>query len=246
MAYTTCMLYIYYGSNVQKARAKVRATTHRMLAKNPNALSLRITDENFADFDLAELVQAQALFKNEYIVFLDNLLVEDLAHASILKFLTEIAESSNIFFILEENIDAKILEKLENVAKNIQKFEITTKQQSKTHTFNIFSLADALGDGNKKKLWILFCKAKFAGVSSEEIHGVLFWVVKSMLLTFNIKSAEEAGMKPFVFSKANRFATKRTKQELATLIDELIKIPHESRRNNIPLNIGIERFILSS
>ena len=242
------MLYVYYGGDISSARAKLRATIENMLMKNPDALSLRITEENFAEHSLAELVQAQALFKNEYIVFLDSVLSSEY---DVLEFMDEIAESSNIFFILEEKIDAKILKKLENKAVKIQKFEVIKEVKEEVRgksgsSFNAFTLADALGEANRKKLWILYCKAKFSGVSDEEIHGVFFWMAKSMLLAINAGNAEDVGMKPFVFSKAKRFASNRSKQELTNLVNILAVLPHESRRNSIPLSISLEKFILST
>mgnify|MGYP002725446317 CR=1 FL=1 len=247
------MLYIYYGTDIEKARGKVRATIEGMLAKNPDALSLRVTLENFEDFDLTELVQAQALFKNEYIVLLDNLLAEEVSQDVVTQFLKEIAESSNIFFLLEEKIDAKTLKKLEKVAKKVQYFELKAQSSKLKASFNTFSLADAFGEKNKKKLWTLYSKAKFAGVSDEEIHGVLFWMAKSMLLAVNASAAHstssgqasEAGMKPFVFNKAKRFASNRGREELVNLVNELVVLPHESRRKSLPLAISLEKFILS-
>lgn len=246
------MLYVYCGDN-KEARAKVMATINSLLTKNPDALSLHITSENFKEFSLPELVVAQALFKNEYIVFLDNLLEEGEAKELVLEFIKEIGESTNIFFLLEEKVDTKTLKKLDKHAQKVQKFKMSKTAPQGVHSsrsfkysekFNTFALADALGEGNKKKLWQLFWAAKHSGVSDEEIQGVFFWMAKIMFLTSRAKGVAESGLRPFVFNKAKRFANKKSEKELLNTFNTLVKLPHKSRRTRTPLVIGLEQFIL--
>lgn len=250
------MLYVYHGDPLE-ARAKVRVTIESLLKKNPDALSMRITEENFAEFSLLELVTAQALFKNEYIVLLDNLLVEEETKDRVLEFIKEIGKSANIFFLLEEKIDAKALKKLEKYANKIKrvvprdslKRSAATGKGVSWDTRSTFALADALGEGNKKKLWQLFWAAKYAGISDEEIQGVLFWIAKAMFLARRAPStssgqAAGTGLKPFVFSKAKRFADKKSEKQLHDILNTLVRLPHESRRSSTPLAISLEQFIL--
>ena len=82
------------------------------------------------------------------------------------------------------------------------------------------------------------------GASPEEIQGILFWMLKSMALATKSKTAKEAGLKPFVFNKARTFAGNYTLLELETRIRTLSTLPQHARRENTPLEVRLERFIL--
>jgi len=238
------MLYVYYGEDVNSARLKSSVTIDALRAKSPDALYIRVTEENYEEFDFSELVSAQALFKNEYIVLLDGLLQDELTQSEVLNFVKDFAESSNLFFILDSKIKSPTLKKLEKYAAKIQKFE-KIKSSVKKEVFNSFSLTDAFAEHNKKKLWTLFWEAKSHGVSDEEIHGLFFWIVKSMILATNASSAESAGLKPFVFNKSRTFARNFSNSDLKKLSKDLTALPHESRRRGLPLGVSLEKLILS-
>jgi len=110
--------------------------------------------------------------------------------------------------------------------------------------FNIFSLGDALGKRDRKNLWILYEKAIASGISPEEIHGTLFWQVKSMILSKSAKDAEEAVLKPYVFKKSNSYAKNFTSEELFAISSKLVDIYHEARRGVHDFGIALELFIL--
>ncbi len=238
------MLYVYYG-DVLDARKKVRVTIDNLLSKNSDVFFLRITDENCAEYSFAELTESQALFKNKYVVLLDNLLAATEMRDVLLDFLQEVAESENIFFILEEKIDTKTLKKLEKHAAKITDVAGSSAAgKAVEKRLNTFALADALGEGNRQKLWTLYCEAKLAGISDEEVQGVLFWSAKTMYLARKSGSATFAGLKPFVFNKAKRFASKKTVKQLQSNLNCILQMPHEARRKGVPLPIMLEQFIL--
>ena len=111
--------------------------------------------------------------------------------------------------------------------------------------FNVFALTDALGERDRKKLWTLYQRAKYAEVSPEEIHGILFWQVKSMLLAKNAKNAEEAGLKPYPFKKSVGFLKHYTGGEVEHLSRKLLSVSHDARRGLHDFDIALERFVLN-
>jgi hypothetical protein len=79
----------------------------------------------------------------------------------------------------------------------------------------------------------------------EEIHGVLFWQVKSMLLATRAKDAEDAGMKAFPFGKAKRFAKNYSPEELVQLSRAMLEVSHEARRGVHDFSLALERLLLT-
>ena len=109
--------------------------------------------------------------------------------------------------------------------------------------FNIFSLGDALGERNKKNLWILYQNAVTANMGDEVICGTLYWAIKNMALTKN--SAGDVGLNPFSAKKFRKFAQNYTTKEIINLSHMLTRIYHEAHRGGEPMNIALEKFILN-
>lgn len=238
------MLYVYFGEDTDTARKKVQATVGRMLAKSPEALYFRITGDVLGEYDFDELTQAQALFKNEYIVVLDMLLQEAGGEEVVLNNLEKIVAAPHPFFILEGKLTAPLKRKFEKHAE--QTHEFTAAKKAEKDTFNTFTLTDALGERDVKKLWTLFREAKQHSVSDEEIHGILFWMLKSLVLVMSAQTAADAGMKPYPFNKAKGFAKNfGNTDELKALLMQFALMPQHARRRGTLLEIELERFILS-
>lgn len=237
------MLYVYYGSDVKKARAKLQSTTNALRKKNPDAHYVRITADTFADYNLEELTQSQALFKSEYIVVFDTVSMLDEHQEMLLSWLKELADAPHAFFILEEKLLAPARKKLEKHADKFQEFDVGKK--TTRDDFNTFALTDAFGARNKKHAWVLLQKARMRGTSPEELHGLLFWIAKSMAVAAQVNTAEEADMKPFVFNKARRFAQNYSNEELRGHVRVLSTLPQHARRSATQLDISLEQFVLA-
>jgi DNA polymerase III delta subunit len=235
------MLYFIHGTDIKKVVEKAHGLVNAMLVKKPNASLFKISTDNWSEETLQELLVSQALFENKYIVELSRLIDREDVKESVVDSLKEIQESENIFIWLEEEVDSKTLSKIEKFAEKVQQFD--AKKEFKKVEFNIFSLADALGNRDKKKLWMLYQDAKkFFAV--EEIHGTLFWQAKSMLISTKTKSATESGLKPFVYTKSLKMAKNFSPEELLNLSSKLISISHDSRRGIHDFDIALEKFCL--
>ena len=79
----------------------------------------------------------------------------------------------------------------------------------------------------------------------EEIHGILFWQVKSIVLASRTKSATEAGLNPFVYSKAKSFAENFNQQELDKILEDIVRLYHDAHRGLHDFETAMEIFILS-
>lgn len=235
------MLYVIHGSDVSRARGALRTTVDGLLAKKPDtSLSLVEGERGFSPEELEGYVAGQGLFEKNFIVVFDGVLKNEETLARILARLPDIAKSPNVFLLLEEKIPAASLKELSAAAKKTLFFE----KNAATPPFNVFSLTDALGRRDRKGLWVLYRKAKHAGLADEEMHGTLLWQVRTMLLSRASQSGAEAGLKPFVFSKASRYEKNYPGKELRDLSEELLAVLHDARRGISEFEVLFEKFLL--
>lgn len=233
------MLYVLYGTDTQKTRLKLQNLLSSLKKKKPNAEFFRLEGEDFSPVQLEEFVYSQGLFEKKYVVVLDKILENVEAKAYMLENTKNVGESENVFILIEEKIDASTLKKLEKVSEKVE--EHNAREQ---RPYNMFALTDALGERNKKKLWLLYTEALRDGKECEEIHGLFVWQVKSMILASTSANANDAGMKPFPYNKAKGYASNFTREELRALSQKLLDLLYESRRTK-DLGVELERFVLN-
>ncbi len=217
------MLYVFYGSDRESARAKASALIAGLQKKKPDAELFRLDADTFRETQLDELIGGQGLFNKTYLVVLSYLFENEEVQGVVLKKLSEVADSPNIFVMLEGELPKAILIEITEAAEKALVFE---KKGEKKEAFNIFSLTDALGRRDKKNLWMLFQKALREDFAPEHINGVLFWKVKSLLTA------------PY----SNR---SWRREELKDLSRRLVSLYHDSHRGIHDFAIGLERFVLT-
>lgn len=246
------MIYLLYGSDTAKSRSKLHELVAGLVKKKPDALHVRLTEENFDESKLDELLGSSGLFSSKAIIEVDSLFKNKEAKEFVVKNLKEIAESENIFVFLEAGLDKKTLEKFEKNAEKVQEFELKEKNQraflvsngKSLRDFNMFAITDAFGRRDKKNLWVLYTKASRLDVSAEEIHGLLFWQTKTMLVTSASKNAKEAGLNPFVYQKSQGFLRNYQTDELKKISTRLVSMYHNTRRGIVDFDVALEKFIL--
>lgn len=235
------MLYVLHGTDTTKMRAKAHALIDSLHKKRPDAEVFRMEAETFSLATLKELIGSQGLFSTKYIVMLDRVCERADTKAEVFSCVEELAQAEHIFFVIEQVIDAKDLAAFEKYATQVLAF---SKAEKKAVPFNTFALGDALGERDKKKLWMLYIKAKENGVSDEEIHGVFWWAMKNIALAEYAEHASQTGLKPFVFTKAKKFSTNFKDGAVQKTLTELAVLFHESRRGEYDLSTALERWIL--
>ena len=245
------MIYFYYGTDTESARKKAKITVDSLLSKKPDATLIKIGDEDLSLWKIIELAGGQALFSSKYIVFLYKTFENKENKNLILKNLKEFSESSNIFIFAEGKMDKVSLAKIEKSAEKIQEFIKPEKVLNKKEKLaligekiDFFEFADALGKRDKRGLWVLYQDALVEQVPAEEVHGIFFWQIKSMLLAKKCKTAEEANMKSFPFQKAREYSINYKDGELENFSSKLVSMYHEAHRGNTDFFVALERFIL--
>lgn len=242
------MFYFLYGEDRDKARKKAHELIDGLTKKRPNAAFFKVDSENFSFGKLEEMIGGQGLFESKQIIFLDNILAEKEIKEAVLGKTKEIAESPNAFVFLERKVDKATLGKVEKTAEKVQEFKVTTSAGlagRPIERFDVFSLTDVFGRRDKKNLWALYQEALSRNIAPEEINGVLFWQLKSMLVASRAKDSSESGLKPYVFQKSKSFARNYTEEEMKKMSSALVSVYHDSRRGIHDFEIALERFILS-
>ena len=236
------MIFLVHGTDFKKGREKVKNLTNFLLVKKPNSNLFRLDTENFDEAVVEESLKGRGLFENKYIVFFDKVFEDEKNKDFILEKIKEISESENVFIFLEEKIDKKILTKLEKYSQKTQEFN---KKEDKTiERAKPFSLTDAMGKRDKKKAWAEYQKILKEGLVPEEIHGILFWQVKTMILANQSKMSTEADLNPLVFKKAKEFSKNYSEEELKEMSSKLVSIYHDTRRGiTDDLGLEIEKFL---
>lgn len=237
------MLYVIYGNDHSKARKKLSNLKEVLKKKRPQAEFFKIDNpKDINESVLEELSVSQGLFDKKYIVQIDGVMSDKNATEVIVQYIPDLASSENVFIFIEPDIEKKVLSKIQKHADKVEVFLETGKKET---SFNAFSLADALGQRNRKDLWVKYHKALLAGKEVEEIHGIIFWQLKSIILASGAKSAKEAGLKQFPFQKSKRFSQNYTSDEVHRLLRDLVDVYHSARRGGGEMSIKLERFILS-
>jgi DNA polymerase III delta subunit len=235
------MIYLFLGQ-YKKTSQKANQLVEALVKKQPEVMVLKFNIENFNYKNIDDLIATQGLFFSKNIIVLSKIFDEIENKEGVVKNLKEIQASQNIFIFIEESLDKKSLEKFEKFAEKIQ--EIKSEEKRVKIPFNMFSLTDTLGRRDKKNLWLLYREALRNG-AAEEIYGILWWQLKTLLIAKKSKNPAESGLKPFVFSKAADFLLNFKDNELEKKAFELVKIYHSSRRQSAEMEISLEKWILN-
>lgn len=199
---------------------------------------VRISSESWSEAVLAYLLEGEDLFGEKKIIFLEGILEDDSLKDFFFSRLRQASESENYFFVREKKVLADDKRKLSSFGEVFSSGEKGTK----TERFNAFVLADLLLSKKKKELWIAYREALEAGITPEEICGILFWQMKTLLLASWGKGNDLA---PYALMKAKRALQTFPLEEAEEKLRDLLFLYHEARTGRFTLESGLERFILS-
>lgn len=208
------MIYILLGNDSKK-----KSNYLKKLYKND--LPIFVSNSSVTKKELFDQAGSVSLFGGSPIVVLDNIIKDgnlDLSKEDILI----LKNSETTFVFLEDKLSALDLKKYKKEA-TIEDFNIDIKKTPPK--INVFGIADAFSDRNKIGTWILYREAILQGISPEEISGIIFWKIKTMILS---------GSKSFSID------------ELKMRSSELVDLYHNSHNGESDFVIGLEQFILNS
>lgn len=232
------MLYVYFGNDVTRVRQRAFDFLHTLM--DAEVTVTHITADRYEEGILSELAGGVSLFTPSETIILDMLSEDAEAFQGAKNSVELLSKSSNHFLMIEGSLLAADKKKLQTNATSIEEISAEKKER-----FNAFLLTEALLRRDKKSLWLLLMEAWKEGLSNEEIVGVLFWQIKILRLVEKTKSAEEAGQKPFVFSKAQRALSNFKKGELDHFSQSLLTMYHDGHAGKQDMSLSLERWVLT-
>lgn len=208
------MIYILSGNDTKKKGAYLKKL-------HKGDLPIFVPEENVTKEILFYYAMTKSLFGESPIIILENIIKEGNITFSTEDLLV-LKDSKTTFVFTEEKLLVPEVKKYKKYATIEDFSSSTTKKISK---MNVFGIADAFSRKDKIGTWILYRDAIALGVSPEEISGIIFWKIKTMLLT---------GVKFF------------SNDELKNKSSELVSLYHKAHRGECDFTIGLEQFILST
>lgn len=246
------MLYVFHGTDTHAAITKASTLIASLRTKRPDASYVRVEAGNWTPSIIEEHLGGQGLFSNRYIILLDRVTENTDAKEVLPQFTGTMNESDNIFVVVEGKLNTEFKKAFEKSAEKIVECNLALKvgnsfgtQSSDGKDFNIFALADAVGERNAFKAWSVYRQAIDNGTEPENIVGTLFWQLKSMMLVMGGGSAGDVGLSPFVYSKAKRAAGNYSAVELNDLSKKFITLYHDGHRGKVDMELGVERVLLT-
>jgi DNA polymerase III delta subunit len=228
------MLYVLAGSDMEKIKARTAA-----LSKGHETVRFGEGGEAFSD--ALSRVGAQGLFSKKIALVLDRPLETEEGKELLLEHAKELSDADMPIIAIQPELDAASQKKLPKSAE-VEEFE--QRKKAETPALSVFALTDAFASGDRKNSWILYRRLIEAGSAPEEIHGALSWQARALVLASKTESAAEAGLKPFVYSKAKRASARLGAEGSEQLSRELVKMIHESRMGAGDLEDLLEAFLL--
>lgn len=234
------MLYIIHGNDRQKGRAQFAKLRDALSVHGENIVV--VPEGSVSRETLSGQAVTRGLFGEVSVFIFDGVLEKKEDQEIVARTVSLLAESPNHFLVFEPVLIKEFADEARTSATEM--IECSVKKGDERPAFNIFSLGDALGERNKKELWVRYQQAVLFGLESEEICNTLFWTVKNMALMKNTSSDSATDLNPFVAKKSRGFAKNYEAQELTELSRALTTLYHEGHRGGEPMHIALERFIL--
>ncbi len=218
------MLYLFYGSDSEKARRKAFEWVTKAREKEPNLAYVRLAREELSEGALLEAATANSLFAKRTLTLIDDPYQEseEETKAVLDDYIDILAESENVIVILAPKLLAAKAKKIGVKAKLEYKFDKALARED-ARGFNS-NLVNALASRSREKLWLEVTRALHAGDAPEMLHGLLHWKARDLM------------------EKGSRVWTVQESRQLSLA---LISLLQDARRGGLSLSESLERFALS-
>ncbi|MFA5998365.1 MAG: hypothetical protein WC814_03240 [Candidatus Paceibacterota bacterium] len=228
------MIYLFHGTDVEKARTKAFEWVAKARLKEPNLAYVRLAREELADAALDDAALSGGLFVSRLLVLIDDPFPSARAadeeeneekenKGSVLEeHLDALVASDNAIIILAPKLAAAKAKKISAKAKMTYAYDKAVAREME-RGFNS-NLVNALSARSREKLWLEVNRALFAGDAPEMLHGLLHWKARDLM---------EKGSRAW------------KPQEARSLSLALIELLQSSRRGGLDLSLSLERFALS-
>ena len=198
VVYTAYMLYAFCGDRYA-AREHCRAFVEVCKKKRELAeyvyLSSAVTHQS-----LEEMLLGRGLFESKSIVFCDEMLGEP-SGEHLLNNPGQYHASPNMFVVFEPKMTVTHEKLFAKSGATVKRFkEQTQREDART----LFAFTDIFLTGNTAKSFAAFHRLVRNGESPSSILNILLWQIRMLTLVSQSATADEAGIKPFVYTKTKK------------------------------------------
>jgi len=237
------MLSFFYGTD-RTARLKT-VTEYIKTFQNPHVE--RLNADTFSKRVIDASLERLSLFGDIQVVILEECATSvPEIFEYIKKNIDGIVSSPTVVIVAQDSFLKKDQKYFSN--DNISIVHTGDERKEVVRSKTLFALTDALAANSKKDVWVLYIKECEKGTRTEEIFGVLFWMLKILRIRLekNITEADisKLGIHPFVWQKAGKGAKNFTKEKLDRMITSLVSLFHNSRNKGIDMQVLLEEWIL--
>lgn len=228
------MMYLFYGSDVEKVRTKAFEWVAAARKKEPNLAYIRLAREELTDAVLEDASLSGGLFVKRLLILIDDPFPntrtaseedegEKESSGSVIEdHIDQLAASDNAIVILAPKLASPKARKLAAKAKMEYKYDkLVGREEARGFNSN---LVNALAARSRDKLWLEITRAQRAGDAPEMLHGLLHWKARDLM---------EKGSRVW------------SAEESRALSLSLIELLQNSRRGGLDLSLSLERFALS-
>jgi DNA polymerase III delta subunit len=207
------MIYIYSGNDNKNkiSSIKKKFSKNEIFFLSPSESTKETIFDYTASLNLFGIPKTIVV---ENFLTINNLSVDEL-------FMLQ--KSDTPFIFLEDKFLVADEKKYKKYTEAIEKFEV--KEVKPAPAYNVFSITDAFASRDKIGAWSLYINAIEKDSQPEAISGILFWKIKTLIMT-----------------GSKNFAKENLKQMSSSLVD----IYHRSHMGEMDMKIGLEQFILKS
>lgn len=228
------MLYVFIGNDTTQAKhtARIRATENEVVFIGEGGISYN---------DAPQYINVSGMFGAPPVLILDRPFDTAEGKHFISEHGSALHKNTLMALLITPRLSASDKKLLPRGVKT-EMFDVAGSPEPVRP--NVFAFTDTFLSGDRKKAWIGYRKLLASGISPEEIHGAMMWAVRSVLLAGKTTSANEAGLKPFVFSKSKRVYDTRGATCMEDVSRKLVSVYHAARSGQGSLELGIEDAIL--
>ena len=150
---------------------------------------------------LEELLLGQGLFEQKYIVFCDEM-INDLSGKHLVDNLSLYVESPHMFVVFEPSLDARGEKKLSGVGAVIKRCR--EQKVASEDMRPVFAFIDVFLRRDTEKSFVALHSLLRNGGLPSSVLNMLLWQLRMLTLVSQSASAAAAGVKPFVYTKAQK------------------------------------------
>ncbi len=239
------MLNYFWGDNEIEARRAARVAVASARTSSPEALFIELAGENILLEQLQEVFYSQPLLGGATIVFLDQVFGGSDLNNFVADNLPTLISSPNQFIFFEGKTGAVLAKAIAKAGGEAKEFKLpVTNKQMDPATAKLFAVADAFGNRDRKRAWLLYHDARRDEIPAEEAFWKFAWKIKTLLMVETAKVGDVLPLKPYPLAQARGQVKKYKSGELARLSSRLIHLYHDARRGLTDFDFALERLIL--